>query len=718
MNARNEEALRHADQTTVTEIPAATANTPEGDRATVKTPAQRRWRIVRNVLLAILAVLFAIWLVLYITKGRFLKPTFERVVGSLTHRTVGVRGDFQLFFDPFQIKFLAEGLTISNPSWASKPNLFEAKKIDTRIAPLSLLFGKRRLYFLDLADGAVDLEWSPDHSTNSWTFSQTKGGKPLAFPTIDRATLAGTTVRYRDTRMRLLADLSFATIKSTDAKIGDKVDFTGNGVVRDTPFTLSGALLSPDQTVARGANTLTMTAHAAHNVIDVAGTLPSLAEIEKVPLDVTARGRNMAELLHIIGVTIPQSRTYVLKAQLVKTGTTYAFTHLRGRFGASDLAGRFTVENIAPRIHIDATLASKKVDIIDLAPFIGYNPDLIAAKGVQAAAAATGAAPARLLPDASLDIAALHAFDADLKWTVGTVRSKNVPVSNIDLTLALKDSVLKLSPLTFSMARGTVASDIVLDTRRRPTKASYDIRLASTPMGRLLAGFGVAEAGTTGTIKGRIQLVGSGDSLHDSLANANGRIAFVMPAGSFWTRNVQLSELDIGTFVQKMFQDKLKEPVRINCGLVAFTVRKGAAAADPILIDTSKNVIAATGGFSFGTEALDLAFRADGKKFSLLSAQSPVGLNGHFAKPGISVISPDLIGRAGTGLGLALLATPPAALLAFIDVGDAKAAACAPILAAKPAAAQRTTKGKPRDDVGNGTPEQGAGKRKKFLGIF
>ena len=255
-------------------------------------------------------------------------------------------------------------------------------------------------------------------------------------------------------------------------------------------------------------------------------------------------------------------------------------------------------------------------------------------------------------------------------------------------------------------------------TRRRPTKASYDIRLASTPMGRLLAGFGVAEAGTTGTIKGRLQLVGSGDSLHQSLANSNGRIAFVMPAGSFWTRNVQLSELDIGTFVQKMFQDKLKEPVRINCGLVAFTVRKGAAAADPILIDTSKNVIGGTGGFSFGTEALDLAFRADGKKFSLISAQSPVGLNGSFAKPGIAVISPELIGRAGAGLGLALIATPPAALLAFVDVGDAKAAACGPVLSAKPAAAQRTTKGQKRDDVGNGTPEKGAGKRKKFLGIF
>ena len=167
----------------------------------------------------------------------------------------------------------------------------------------------------------------------------------------------------------------------------------------------------------------------------------------------------------------------------------------------------------------------------------------------------------------------------------------------------------------------------------------------------LLAGYGVDEAGTSGVIKGRLQLRGIGDTLHDSLATSHGRIALVIPKGTFWTRNVQLAELDIGTFVQKMFQGRLKEPVRINCGLIGFSVRNGVAAADPILIDTEKSVIVGRGGFSFGNEALDLAFRADGKRISIISGQSPVGLTGSFAKPGIDVVSPQLIERAGVGLG-------------------------------------------------------------------
>ena len=704
--------------------------TSRNEVSTAETPRRRLsrpWRIARNVVLGVVATLFAIWLVLYITKGRFLKHRFESIVGGMLHRELKVRGDFQLYFDPFDIKVLAEGLTVSNPAYATRPNLFQATRIETRIAPLSLLWGRRHVRWLDLRGGALDAEWNAAHTQNTWTFSKTKGGKPFELPRIDRATVTGTTVRYRDPRMQLLADLSVDDITSLNAQIGRAVGLRGGGRLRATPFRVQARLLSPDATVNRGENKLSARAWAANNVIDVTGTLPSLAEIEGVPLQTVARGRNMAELLEIIGVALPNTRRYSVRAQLVKRGEEYRFTGLAGRFGDSDLAGRLTITN-GRRIHLDSVLTTRRLDIVDAAPFIGYNPDIVAARGAVAAAAATGAAPQRLLPDAALPVETMKRFDADLKWHIATLRSRSLPISDIDLTLDLERGRLALTPFTFAMARGHVASDIIFDTRARPAADSYDIRLSPTPMGRLLAGYGVAEAGTTGTVKGRIQLVGRGDTIHDSLASAHGRIAFIMPQGSFWTRNVQLAELDVGTFVQKMFQDKLKNPVRINCGLIGFTVRNGIAAADPILIDTSKNIILGRGGFSFKSEGLDLAFRADGKKFSLFSGQSPVRIGGRFAAPQLQVISPELVGRAGVGLGLAVLATPVAGVLAFVDVGNAKSAACGPVLAGATAAAQRTTKGDKRDDVGNGktgkaedgkrSADEKKEQRKKFLGVF
>ncbi|MDB5686860.1 MAG: AsmA family protein, partial [Rhizorhabdus sp.] len=185
-----------------------------------------------------------------------------------------------------------------------------------------------------------------------------------------------------------------------------------------------------------------------------------------------------------------------------------------------------------------------------------------------------------------------------------------------------------------------------------------------------------------------------------TLASSNGRIAIILPRGTFWTQYIQLAEFDIGLFLQKLLQDQLKKPIEVNCGLIAFTVRDGIAAADPVLIDTDKNVMTAKGGFSFKDESLDFAFRADGKKFSLFSGQSPVGIKGYFAAPRLSLISPQLITRSAVGVGLGLVASPLAAVLAFVDVGDAKSAACGPVLAGANASAQRTKKGELRKDVG------------------
>jgi uncharacterized protein involved in outer membrane biogenesis len=682
---------------------------------------KRRIRIARNIIIGVLGTLFAVWLVLLVTKGRFLKGTVEGIASSMTERKVTVEGDFQLYFAPFRIKFLAEGLTVSNPEWATRPHLFTARKVDTRIAPFALLIGNWRLNWLDLTDGAVDLEWNARRTANTWTFDSDDTAQPLKFPTIDRASLRGTSVRYRDPVLQLLADVDFASVISRNAKIGETVRFTGNGTLRETPFTLTGAFLTPNATVQRGQNKLELQAKAANNVIDISGTLPGLADVEGVPLAIVAHGRNAAELMGIIGVVIPQTRKYQANATMVKQGRSYRFTDLAGTFGASDITGKFTVDMGRERVHIDADLETKTLDIIDVAPFIGYNPDVVAASGVQAAAAASGAAPARLLPNTSLRAEGLRMFDADVRYRAGRLRSDSIPISDVSVTVDLDDGMLRLLPLTLTMARGKLTSNIAIDWRSRPAITRYDIRLGSTPMALLLGGFGVAEAGTTGTIKGRIQLTGTGDALHASLGSSSGRIAFVIPEGTFWTRNAQLAELDFGTFVQKMFEDKLKDPVQINCGLVAFTVRDGVAAADPILIDTRKNVIAGRGGFSFNTEQMDMAFRADGKKFSLISGQSPVSIGGYFSQPKLNVISPELLGRAGAGMGLAALAAPPAALLAFVDVGDAKSASCGPILQGATAAGQRTTEGKPRDDVGTGKSSRSNGdepKRKKFLGIF
>ncbi len=713
------------------DMPASGAPHPRGTRHYVRR-AREGWRrlpLPARILLWIIGIFFALWLILFITKGRFLKHPFERIVSSRLDRPVRVGGDFQLYFDPVTIKFRARQMVVANTRWASRPAFFRADLIDSRIAPLSLLFGDRyRLRWLELRNAAVDLEWSRDGSSNTWTFGDPRRkGEPLDLPLIRRAALTGTTLRYRDPRMQLAADLGFETVKAQDTRFASDVRFSGAGTMRGRPFTLRGGLLSPDEMVTGGRNQLALHAQAGATVLEVSGTLPGATEIEGADLRLITHGPNLARLFDFLGVAIPETRAYRFTSALTKVDGEWRFTHLKGRFGDSDLAGRMTVSQPDDRLLLKAALATRSLDIVDVGPFIGYDPERLAQQGKAGVIQTVDGAP-RVLPDAPLRVEALRNFDARLRYDIGRIRADNVPLSNIGLTLSLDRSLLTLSPLTFDMSGGHVSSDISINARTQPVRTSYDIRLSPTPMGKLLARWGVEESGTTGTIKARVRMTGLGNTLHDSLSASNGRIAVILPAGSMWARNVQLSELDIGTFITKMFQKKLKDPVEINCGLIAFTVRDGVAAADPIIIDTRKNVMLGRGGFSFRNESLDLAFRADGKKFSLFSGQSPIGINGTFARPGIDVISPELVARGGAAAALGIAATPLASVLAFVDVGDAKSAACGPVLAGATAAAQRTKGGKPRDDVGHGTTakdEAGRGsvrenrrQEKKFLGIF
>lgn len=85
------------------------AQRPQRWARTAWAPAwlERRPRalpIAIRTLAIVLLTLFAIWLILFITKGRFLKGPFERFATSQLKRQVEIGGDFQLYFAPFNVK--------------------------------------------------------------------------------------------------------------------------------------------------------------------------------------------------------------------------------------------------------------------------------------------------------------------------------------------------------------------------------------------------------------------------------------------------------------------------------------------------------------------------------------------------------------------------------------------------------------------------------------
>ena len=725
-------------------------------------PARSPVHTATSSLVAVIATLVGLfvlaYVVLFVTKGRFLKGTFERYASSFADRGVRVGGDFQFYLNP-HIKFYAEDLQVDNPAWATDPQLFTARRIDTELGIWNLIRGERRLRFLDLDSAAVGAQIDAK-GRNTWTFA---GDEPFKIPAIDRASITGSTLHFIDARQQVDARMRFDDVAAVNARdkgtpsVAGPLRFTGDGTARGEKFTVYGAVTTPNSAAVggrlgfdlharavattvdvsgtlagvtrldgadlkfaakgrnlqtplalfgqtgpatafditgsvrpverdnpQGRSRLNLRAEAAQTTVTVSGDIPRSNQIDGADLRVTVAGRNLQTVFKLFGLVSPETRPYRLASDLRKTGKVYRFTRMDGRIGDSDIAGVLTADASGVKPVLTGDLRTRVLDIKDVGPLIGYSPRAIDAKGGAKLVETVSGTP-RIIPDAPLAIEQLKAFDATIKYAAAKLRTGAVPLSGLILDLELKNSRLRLRPVAVNVIGGRLTANIDLDASVRPVATEYDIRMSRVPLGQLLTSFDVEKSGTTASVFGRVQLKGYGDTMRESLASSSGRIALVFPAGTLWVRNIQLGKLDLQNYITSGILAKLKKPQVIRCGVVAFTVKNGIATADPILFDTKRANFRGVGELSFKDESLGLSVRGDSKEFSLFSGQSPVGIGGYFSEPAIRPISPQLITRAAVGIGLGVATGGLGALLAFVDIGDAKNVNCAAVQAAKSA---------------------------------
>ncbi len=661
-----------------------------------------------GVVVSLLGLLVLAWAILFVTKGRFLKPTFVKYASRYADRPVTVGGDFQFYFNPFHLKFLAQDLSVANPAWAHDRQLFTARLIDSEISTWDLIFGRQHVLDLTLDGANAGLEIDKA-GRNTWTFA---GDTPFKVPPIDRASVTGSAAHYIDAKHAADVRLTFGDLAGQVGRTGNEqvsgpLTFRGGGTALAQPFTIRGAFTTPNSTITGGRTGIQLHANLAQTDIDVAGTLPGVTRIDGADLRVTVAGHNLQTIARAAGTILPATRPYKLAANLTKADDEYRLTHLTGRLGGSDIAGHLTVETGGTRPKILGDLRSATLDILDLGPLLGYSPERLEAKGGKGAVTMVDGHP-RVLPDAPLDLDALDTIDATVTYRAARVATGTVPISNFALDFDLDDRRMLLKPIAFDIIGGRLTANVDIKARRAPVSTDYDIRMTAVPIGKLLTSFKVEDNGTTANIAGHIALHGLGDTVHQSLSTSSGRIAIVVSQGTLWIRNIELAKLDVQNFVVALLGKDLKKPRDIRCGVAAFTVRDGVSVADPVLFDTGRAIYSMKGQFSFKDESIGLALRGRSKEFSLFSGQSPIGINGYFGAPGVNPISKELLGRAGGAVLLGVVATPVAAILPFVDLGTAKNSNCAAIEKAETAA-----------EVQAAPPDPKTGKhKKKVLGVF
>ncbi|MFT3717627.1 AsmA family protein [Pseudorhodoferax sp.] len=527
----------------------------------------------------------------------------------------------------------------------------------------------------------------------------------IAVDTVDRATAtapagdAGAATRAGDAGTATRTAEAEAGAASGRARYTTRYRFSGH--YHDAGFrgqALTGDVLSLQDTGIPFPIQGELTAGTTR--LQVEGTVADVARLGGIDVRLQIAGRTLANLYPFLLLPLPASPPYQLSGHLTLDGGRYAMRDLRGRIGSTDVAGEAAYLQRAPRPLLTATLHSRLLNLPDLGPLVGLttrastdaSPPTQAetatrdsararerrASGGRVLPSGTVPAPARLLPAGRFEGGRMQAIDAEADLRVDRIDAPDfIALKNLRVRLDLKDGVLRLAPFDVDLADGEIRSTLRLDARQQRLRAEVDLTARRLHLARLVPP-SPRLAPAAGTVGLRAQLRGSGNSIADLAAGADGQVQAALSRGQVSNLLDAVSGLNGGKVIALLLGGD--KPIAVRCGAASFGVRDGQGRADLFVIDTEDTRIEGTGGFDLAHERLDLTIAPKPKKPGILSLRTPVHVNGSFRAPGFELDKAGLALRGGGALALALV-NPLAALLPLVETGPGEETDCRQLLA-------------------------------------
>ncbi len=588
----------------------------------------------------------------------------------------------------------AKNIRLSNAEGYREPDMISIETLDLTIKPWKLLIGRLELGSISVEKPVIILERKSIDDAN-WNFpfmaesSDDSGSAFSNFELKDRIEIKNGRLIFRNAVRELNLDLKLDSVKaesndSLDKKIDKKYEFTlsGNGKLQNRPLTVSvsggslDALRDPEADFP-----LLFKLNMGQTRVELNGVFNDAFNFSGIDATLKIVGDNLADLFYLTAIPLPPTPPYTLEGQLTKNGGVWGYDNFTGKVGESDLSGTLSYDVTGPRGFLKANLLSNVLDSADLGGFIGLppSPENEAVTAEQKQAAAEKKASSRLIPDVPLNVERLRATDLDVTLKAKKINAPNVPFKGMEVRFLLKDGQLRLDPFNAVLADGTVDGAIVIDARPDIPPMSMKLNLRNLSLNKFFENTRFAST-TKGFFGGNFSISGRGASLADVLGTSNGEMAIIMSGGQISLLLIEASDVDIGEALP-LFLGKDKS-TKIRCGVADFNVKEGQLNSKTFVLDTNDSTLVGRIGIDLKEEKIDARLDAKPKDNSILSARIPITLSGNLKSPRIGLDSEKAGARSAAAIALGTLLSPFAALLAFIESGDAKDADCRALITA------------------------------------
>jgi uncharacterized protein involved in outer membrane biogenesis len=396
------------------------------------------------------------------------------------------------------------------------------------------------------------------------------------------------------------------------------------------------------------------------------GTLGQGPQLTGLTAQVAIQGSDPARLSAFLPISLPSLPTYRLEGRLLRNGTAWMLKDFKALIGDSDLAGDLALDTSGQRLVLHGDLRSQIFAVDELtgsAP--EQKPGRVEPEKVQVPAQVQEKVQERP-----------QAIEVNVRFRSNKVIVAKVPLEQLSTDLQWHNDRLALAP-TFHLAGGMVHAQAQVDTQAHPLHSTVHITLYQINVQQFLAWLelrpedvaqpkaapksqetpkpeatgkpeiakkpeAAGKLGMAGKLDGQIALTGTGRSLADLLASANGNVLLSMQEGQLGTVLMELVGLNMAEAIEKAIARQ--KTYQLRCLVADFAVHNGRMETQMLLIDTTDTKVIGGGFIDLHEKRLELKLEPQDKHFRVLTATAPLYITGPLAKP-----------AAGPKLGEALL---------------------------------------------------------------
>lgn len=632
---------------------------------------------------AVLALSAGLFLVLF--DWNHLRGPIGRWASAAYDREIELNGDLDVHLFSWTPSAEINGLRVGGPDWARDEDTLRVERLEVAVRLRRLLAGRIELPLLAARSPRAVLIIDED-GRQSWALGREKTDEPARIPLIERMLIEDGELVFDERRRGLALRAAVNASETAPGPEGEDADggrsaflLEGEGTLNGQPLTVAvrgGPLIHirrdrPYEFVGE------VTGAGSRLTADGAITRPF--DLGRFTADLSLSGGDLADLYLLTGLVLPNTPPYALTGDLERDGRRWTFSGVTGEVGDSDLSGDLSVDRVDDRLFVEADLASRVLDLDDLAAVLGAPPDPSeTASPAQQAQAGAMRAQGRLLPDAPLNVERLRTMDGRLSYRAASVRRNELAVRQVNLGAALEDGVLTLDPVAFAFSQGELNGTARIDATGDTPVSSVDLRLAGYPLEAVIPARDGAPT-VTGRALGRVQLRGPGASVADFAGNSHGTLTVIVPRGAIRSAFAELLGINVGRGLALLLSgDQSTTPIR--CGVVSFDVEDGIGTASTFVIDTEVVLAQGEGTVNLKTERMDLRIDGESKKPRLLRVWAPITVSGPIRSPSLGVDVGAVAGQTGLIAALGSLVAPIAGLLGLVEPGLAEDADCAALV--------------------------------------